>query len=180
MSQQPAADCHDDRASDLPGTIFAREGDPACGASNAHAARAWLTSRQAMRRLAVTPSAVDQLLHEARRRLRRITARRAATEQAKGALLIDTRSVEQRARDGAIPGAVVVDRNVLEWRLDPTSPDRIPQATHPGIRVIVICAEGYASSLAASSLHDLGLANATDVIGGFEAWKAAGLPIEKP
>ena len=80
--------------------------------------------------------------------------------------------------EGRIPGALVIDRTVLEWRLDPTSPSRIKEATSSGICVIVICDEGYSSSLAAASLQDLGLVNATDVIGGFQAWKAAGLPVE--
>jgi len=107
-----------------------------------------------------------------------VTPAQAAAEQASGALLLDTRPAEQRHRDGEIPGAIVVDRNVLEWRLDPTSPDRIPEAVDRAVRVIVICNEGFSSSLAAASLKDLGLVNATDVIGGFQAWKAAGLPIE--
>jgi rhodanese-related sulfurtransferase len=78
---------------------------------------------------------------------------------------------------GEIPGAIVIDRTVLEWRLDPTSPSRIEQAKNHQIRVMVICAEGYSSSLAAVSLQDLGLLNATDVMGGFEGWKASGLPV---
>jgi rhodanese-related sulfurtransferase len=121
---------------------------------------------------------IDQLLEKARRRLRRVTPQQAAEEQAKGALLVDTRTHEQRASDGKIPGALVIDRTVIEWRLDPSSPSRVPEATDHDIRVIVICAEGYSSSLAAVSLLDLGLKNATDVIGGFEAWKAAGLPVK--
>jgi len=121
---------------------------------------------------------IDQVLEQARRRLKRVTPAQAAREQAEGALLVDTRTYEQRTRDGAIPGALVVDRTVLEWRLDPSSPNRIPEATDHAVRVIVICAHGHSSSLAAASLHDLGLVNATDVIGGFEAWKAAGLPVE--
>lgn len=128
--------------------------------------------------LAGTLSAtIDQMVEAARLRFRRVTAEEAAEEQVKGALLVDTRTSEQRAAKGAIPGALVIDRTVLEWRLDPTSSDRIPQATGHDLRVIVICAEGYSSSLAACSLIDIGLVNATDVIGGFEAWKAAGLPI---
>jgi rhodanese-related sulfurtransferase len=94
-------------------------------------------------------------------------------------LLVDIRSSEQRRRDGEIEGANAIDRTVLEWRLDPTSPWRIAEAKSSEVRVIVICAEGYSSSLAAASLQDLGLANATDVIGGFQAWKAAGLPLER-
>ena len=120
---------------------------------------------------------IDKVLEKARRRLKRLTPEQAANEQAKGALLIDTRTSEQRASGGAIPGALVIDRTALEWRLDPMCPSHIPEAKGHDVRVIVICAEGYSSSLAAASLHDLGLANATDVIGGFEAWKAAGLPL---
>lgn len=98
---------------------------------------------------------------------------------ARGALLVDIRSSEQRLRDGEIPGACQIDRTVLEWRLDPTSPSRISAATGPAVRVIVLCAEGYSSSLAAASLLDLGLTNTTDVIGGFESWRDAGLPIAR-
>lgn len=107
-----------------------------------------------------------------------MTPEEAAAEHASGAVLVDTRPVEERRRDGEIPGAIVVDRNVLEWRLDPTSPDRIPEAMDARVRVILICNEGFSSSLAAASLKDLGLVNATDVIGGFQAWKAAGLPVK--
>jgi rhodanese-related sulfurtransferase len=121
---------------------------------------------------------IDHLLENARRRLRRVSPQQAAAEQADGALLVDTRTDEQRASQGAIPGALVIDRTVLEWRLDPTSPSHVPEATDQNVRVIVICAQGYSSSLAAASLQDLGLVNATDVIGGFEAWRAAGLPVE--
>ena len=122
---------------------------------------------------------IDELLDNARRRLRRVTAQEASAEHANGALLVDTRTSEQRAMDGEIPGALVIDRTVLEWRLDPVSKARIPQATNHAVRVIVICNEGYSSSLAAASLQDLGLVNATDVIGGFAAWKAAGLPVRR-
>ena len=119
---------------------------------------------------------IEQLVDAARRRVRRLTAEQAAAEHAAGALLVDIRPLEQRARDGEIPGAAIVDRNVFEWRLDPGSPHHIAEVADHRTRVIVICAEGYSSSLAAASLQDLGLVNATDVIGGFEAWKAAGLP----
>lgn len=122
-------------------------------------------------------AAIDDLVEAARRRLERLTPEQAAAEQRAGALLVDTRTTEQRHRDGSIPGARVIDRTVLEWRLDPTSPKRIPEVSGHSMRVIVICAEGYSSSLAAASLHSLGLVNATDVVGGFAAWRAAGLPI---
>ena len=122
---------------------------------------------------------IDEVLARARGRLIRVTPQQAAAEQAQGALLVDTRTSQQRASDGEIPGALVVDRTVFEWRLDPTSPSRVAQATHHEVRVIVICNQGYSSSLAAASLQDLGLVNATDVIGGFEAWEAAGLPVQR-
>ena len=120
---------------------------------------------------------IDKVLERARRRLVRVEPQQAAAEQEQGALLVDTRTETQRARHGQIPGALVIDRTVLEWRLDPTSPSRIEQAKDHQIRVILICNEGYSSSLAAASLQELGLINATDVIGGFQAWKASGLPV---
>jgi rhodanese-related sulfurtransferase len=123
---------------------------------------------------------IENHLDLARRRLDRVEPHQAAYELAKGALLVDTRTETQRASQGEIPGAIVIDRTVLEWRLDPTSPSRIQQATDRQIRVIVVCAEGYSSSLAAASLQDIGLVNATDMIGGFQAWKAAGLPVTRP
>jgi rhodanese-related sulfurtransferase len=123
---------------------------------------------------------IDKALATARRRITRVTAEQANAEHAAGALLVDTRTESQRRDQGEIPGALVIDRTVLEWRLDPSSPSRIAEATDHLVRVILVCAQGYSSSLAAASLQDLGLVNATDVIGGFEAWQAAGLPIAKP
>jgi rhodanese-related sulfurtransferase len=123
---------------------------------------------------------IDDYLDQARRRLARLEPHQAAAELANGALLVDTRTESQRANQGEIPGAIVIDRTVLEWRLDPTSPSRIERATDHQIRVIVVCAEGYSSSLAAASLQDIGLVNATDLVGGFAAWKAAGLPVTRP
>src|ERR1700737_1795612 len=122
-------------------------------------------------------STIDQVLERDRRRLTRVNPQQAVAEQADGALLVDTRTETQRAKQGEIPGAIVIDRSVFEWRLDPTSPSRIPEAKDHQIRVIVSCSEGSSSSLAAASLQDLGLINATDVIGGFQAWKEAGLPV---
>ena len=121
---------------------------------------------------------IDKKLDQVRRRLKRVDAHEAAAELGRGALLVDIRTDAQRIREGEIPGALVIDRSLLEWRLDPTSPWRIAQATGHDVRVMVLCAEGYSSSLAAASLQDLGLVNATDVIGGFDAWKAAGLAVE--
>ena len=91
-------------------------------------------------------------------------------------MLVDIRPAAQRAREGEVPGALVVERNVLEWRFDPASDARLPVATDYDVDVIVLCSEGYTSSLAADALRSLGLHRATDVIGGFSAWAAAGLP----
>jgi rhodanese-related sulfurtransferase len=120
---------------------------------------------------------IDELLEQVRRRIDRVDAVEAAGRLAAGALLIDTRPAEQRDRDGEVPGAVVVDRNVLEWRLDPASPYRIPEVTGYDLEVIVLCNQGYSSSLVADTLRSLGLRRAVDVIGGFEAWAALGLPV---
>jgi rhodanese-related sulfurtransferase len=122
---------------------------------------------------------VDELVDAARASLQRVTPLEARDAVRDGALLVDTRPAELRARDGTIPGALVIDRNVLEWRLDPASPHRIPEITSHDQPVILFCDEGYASSLAARSLQELGLQNATDVVGGIQAWKVAGLPIER-
>jgi rhodanese-related sulfurtransferase len=97
--------------------------------------------------------------------------------QAGEALLVDIRYAALRERDGLIPGALVVERNEPEWRLDPRGSDRLPEATGHDLRVVVVCDQGYVSSLAAESLHRLGLRRATDLVGGFQAWRAAGLPV---
>ena len=124
------------------------------------------------------PITVDELLADARRSLRRLTPEETKAEMANGLTLVDIRSDAQRAEDGLIPGAVYVPRNVLEWRLDPASSDRDPQLGHEGARIAVICNQGYQSSLAAATVASFGLREATDVIGGFQAWRAAGLPVE--
>ena len=116
--------------------------------------------------------AIDVLLAQARSTLDRVRPERLAEELAAGAILIDTRPIEQRQRDGELPGAIVVDRNVLEWRLDPTSPYRLPFATDADVRFIIVCNEGYSSSLAAATLQELGLRSATDLVGGFQAWRS--------
>jgi rhodanese-related sulfurtransferase len=121
---------------------------------------------------------IDELLDRARRQLARVEPEQAAAELARGVLLVDIRPADQRAEGGDIPGATVIDRNVLEWRLAPDSQWRIDGVARTDTRVIVLCNEGYSSSLAAATLKELGLVNATDVIGGFQAWKRAGLPIE--
>jgi rhodanese-related sulfurtransferase len=119
---------------------------------------------------------IDEILARARTRLDRLHPRDAHRAIVDGALLVDIRPAAQRAAEGEVPGALIVERNVLEWRFDPASAARLPQATGFDLTVIVFCSEGYTSSLAAAALHDLGLTRATDVIGGFRAWSAAGLP----
>lgn len=112
------------------------------------------------------------MLAVAQAELDRVAPDELADEHAAGALVVDIRPVDQRVRDGEIPGAVVIDRNVLEWRLDPTSSFAIPEA-HEDLRIILVCNEGYSSSLAAVSLRRLGLTRATDLEGGFQAWMHA-------
>jgi rhodanese-related sulfurtransferase len=114
---------------------------------------------------------VDQLLARVRSRIERVEPVEAWRRLAGGALLVDTRPAEQRDRDGGVPGALVIDRNVLEWRLDPTAVDRLPEADDPDRRVILVCNEGYASSLAAETLRRMGLSRATDLVGGYRAWR---------
>ncbi|WP_329133080.1 rhodanese-like domain-containing protein [Streptomyces sp. NBC_01476] len=126
------------------------------------------------------PASIEEHLAAVREGYVRVTPAEAATAAAGGALLVDIRYGALRDRDGTIPGAVIVERNELEWRLDPRSPHRVPQATGHDLQVVVICNEGYASSLAAASLHTLGLHRATDLEGGFQAWREAGLPVTPP
>jgi rhodanese-related sulfurtransferase len=123
---------------------------------------------------------IDVILAESRARLRRLGPREAYRAVRSGALLVDIRPGEQRRRTGDIPGALLIERNVLEWRLDPRCEARLPIADSYDLAVVVICQEGYTSSLAAASLLDLGLHRATDVAGGFAAWRAAGLPTQPP
>lgn len=121
---------------------------------------------------------IDELLDGARVRLQRVTPQEASVAiTERGALLVDTRPGWQRRVEGEVPGAIRVERNHLEWRLDPTSDARIPQAVDHDVEIIVMCSAGYASSLAAASLQELGLHRATDLIGGFVAWRAARLPV---
>jgi rhodanese-related sulfurtransferase len=131
--------------------------------------------------MAATP-AIDVLLARARSALDRVTPDRLEAEVADGAVVVDMRPVEQRTRDGAMPGAVVVDRNVLEWRLDPSSPHRLPIATGTDVRYVLVCNQGYSSSLAAATLQELGIHRATDLAGGYQAWlewlgRSAGPPV---
>jgi rhodanese-related sulfurtransferase len=119
---------------------------------------------------------IDELLASARARLTRLMPREAFGEMAAGGVLIDIRPAAQRAVQGEIPGSTVVERNHLEWRLDPCSDARLPWVTGYDHRIIVFCVDGYTSSLAAAALQDLGLHRATDVIGGYRDWTAEGLP----
>jgi rhodanese-related sulfurtransferase len=114
---------------------------------------------------------VNELLAAARARLDRPDPRRAADMVERGAILVDTRPAWQREQEGELPGALLIERNHLEWRLDPASAARVPQAVDHDVTWIVVCSEGYASSLAAASLQDLGLRNATDLAGGYQAWR---------
>lgn len=123
---------------------------------------------------------IEEILSEARGRLSRVDPVDAHARQRAGALLVDIRYELLRRRDGTVPGALIVERNELEWRLDPLCPYRLPEARHHDLEVLLLCNEGYASSLAAAGLHALGLHRATDVIGGFQAWAAAGLPVTRP
>ena len=123
------------------------------------------------------PSRIDALVASARENISRIDSARAAAMRAAGALFIDTRPVEQRERFGLVPGAVVIDRNVLEWRLDPTSDVRDPAAIAHDGPIVVFCQQGYSSSLAVKTLVDLGVRDVHDLAGGFEGWVNSGNPV---
>ena len=116
-------------------------------------------------------SAISRLLAESRRGLARVEPADLEAVRAAGALVVDIRPADQRRRDGELPRALVVDRNALEWRLDPSSPHRLPVASDPERRIVLVCNEGYSSSLAAHTLQRLGLVNATDLCGGYQAWR---------
>ena len=122
---------------------------------------------------------VDDLLADARTRIRRLGPHETAEAVRRGALLIDIRPTLQRRWEGEIPGAIVVERNVLEWRLDPASAHRLAQVTDHDQEIIVLCSEGYASSLVAATLVELGYLSAGDLDGGFQAWAKAGLPVKR-
>ncbi|MDV5148774.1 rhodanese-like domain-containing protein [Streptomyces sp. SBC-4] len=139
------------------------------------------TERVTAGRLTGERVGIDELLERVRAGIDRIEPRAAyEAYEAGDALLVDTRYAALRQRDGLIPGALVVERNELEWRLDPLGSHRAPEADRHDLRVVVLCNEGYASSLAVESLRRLGLHRATDLVGGFQAWKAAGLPVLLP
>lgn len=118
------------------------------------------------------PSRIDAVLDEARAELTRLAADEVPAALARGAVLVDIRPAAQRAAEGEVPQALVIERNVLEWRCDPTSGARIPHAVDDDVEWVVLCSEGYTSSLAAASLKGLGLRRATDVIGGYHALKS--------
>jgi rhodanese-related sulfurtransferase len=123
----------------------------------------------------ILASRIDRVLDEARNRLSRLSAQEVPAALARGAILVDIRPQAQRDREGDVPAALVIERNVLEWRCDPTSDARLPQAESDDVEWVVLCSEGYTSSLAAAALVDLGLHRATDVIGGYQALKAEGV-----
>ena len=125
----------------------------------------------------MTRRTVDELLAAARARIRRYEPAEALAAQQQGALLVDTRSLDERERDGIVPGSLHVPRSVLEWRLDPASRWHNPHAADLDREVVLLCAHGYSSTLAAATLADLGFRSVGDVVGGFEAWQAAGLPV---
>jgi rhodanese-related sulfurtransferase len=123
----------------------------------------------------MTAATIGHMLADARQCIARLTAREASEAARNGAVLVDIRPELNRSTEGEIPGALVIDRNVLEWRLDPASDARLPMASYDAW-VVIVCNEGYASSLAAASLQQLGIHRATDLIGGYRAWRAQGLP----
>jgi len=122
---------------------------------------------------------INDMLADARAELARLSPAEADEAMRDGAVLVDIRPAAQRAAEGEVPGALIVERNVLEWRFDPASEARLPIAGYD-LRVIVICSEGYTSSLAAAALQELGVHRATDLDGGFQAWRASGLPVSQP
>jgi rhodanese-related sulfurtransferase len=124
---------------------------------------------------AASPQSIVDMLADARSGLLRLDPPRAVAACLDGAVLVDIRPAAQRAEEGDVPGALLIERNVLEWRFDPTSDARLPIASYD-LHVVVLCSEGYTSSLAAFALQQVGVHRATDVIGGFQAWRAAGLP----
>jgi rhodanese-related sulfurtransferase len=121
---------------------------------------------------------IEDLLDRSRDTLRRVDVHEAPENVAAGAVLVDIRSELERERDGVIAEAVFIPRNALEWRCEPSSPWRDERVCDPDRRLILFCAEGYQSSLAAATLQELGLPHATDLVGGFRAWRAAGLPVQ--
>jgi rhodanese-related sulfurtransferase len=119
-------------------------------------------------------SRIDSILETARARLRRMQPQKVPDAVQRGAVLVDIRPQAQRNREGVVPTALVIERNVLEWRCDPTSNARLPQAVDDDVEWVVLCSEGYTSSLAAAALQDLGLHRATDIVGGYRALRSSG------
>jgi rhodanese-related sulfurtransferase len=128
----------------------------------------------------VTRRSVDELLDDARARIERLSPAEAFAAAEEGAVIVDVRTQADRERTGVVPGSLHVPRTVLEWRLDPESPWRSPYAPGLGLQVLVLCDHGFSSSLAAAVLVELGFEHAGDVLGGFEAWREAGLPVARP
>ena len=126
----------------------------------------------------MTQSRIDRALADARARLQRLPAGQVPAALGRGAILVDIRPAAQRAAEGEVPAALVIERNVLEWRCDPTSDARLPQAVDDDVEWVLLCSQGYTSSLAAAALVDLGLHRATDVIGGYQALSDAGVLAE--
>ncbi|MFZ1117085.1 MAG: rhodanese-like domain-containing protein [Propionibacteriaceae bacterium] len=129
-----------------------------------------ITAERAGTEPASGPRTIDQVLESARRRIARLTSLQAEQALRAGAVLVDIRPAAQREAEGLVPGALIIERNVLEWRFDPSSDARLPIADYD-LQVIVVCQEGYTSSLAAAALQDIGIHRATDVIGGYAAWR---------
>jgi rhodanese-related sulfurtransferase len=129
-----------------------------------------ITADRADTASASRPRTIDQVLESARRRIVRLTAEEAAQASRAGAVVVDIRPAAQREAEGVVPGALIIERNVLEWRFDPSNDARLPTADY-GLQVIVVCQEGYTSSLAAAALQEIGINRATDVIGGYAAWR---------
>ncbi len=125
------------------------------------------------------PRSITEVLEDARRRLDRLTPAEAERATQDGAVVVDIRPAAQRAAEGELPGALVIERNVLEWRFDPTSDARLSIAAYD-LPVVVLCSEGYTSSLAAAALQELGITRATDVVGGYAAWRRDGVPAPRP
>lgn len=120
---------------------------------------------------------IDELLEQSRRGMRRLAPHEVADAAARGALIVDTRTERQRREQGEFPGAIEIDRTVLEWRLDPKSDEHIPEASDYDLEIVVVCRQGYSSSIAAATLRALGLHRASDLAGGVEAWVEAGRPM---
>lgn len=180
-SQAPAISIHAYSPPLTEMTHYERDGDELVPVAAGEAAPGGGDERDRVARAADGRRGIDRLLAAARERLHRLSPVDAfAAAASVDAVLVDIRPAAQRAVEGEVPGALVIERNVLEWRFDPASDARLAVATGYDLQVIVICSEGYTSSLAAAALQDIGLWRATDVEGGFQAWRSAGLPATTP